>query len=319
MIDVALRRRLASEGVGLVGQADVQGAPIEVGVHGDRRDARAPWHARMTRTAISPRLAIRIFCSTFANVGGVSGAEHLPGTPWLDVVDGGWPTGWSVRHIAETGSTNADLADVADTAPDRTVLATGHQTAGRGRLDRRWDAPPGSNLLVSMLFRAVPHDPGELTRRVALAAATAATEVTGAPAELKWPNDLLIGDAKLAGILAQRATNGAVVVGIGLNVGWAPEGAAKLDDHGDARGGAVAVPEVLAAMLRAIDALPDDIGALYRQRLGTLGKRVRVELPDGEVVGTATDVDEIGRLLVLDECAITHRIDVGDVVHLRPA
>lgn len=270
----------------------------------------------MTRTAISPRLAIKIFCSTAANVGGVGGAEHLPGTPWAEAPEGGWPQGWSVRRVLETGSTNADLIDVADIAPDRTVLVTGHQTAGRGRLDRRWDAPPGANLLVSLLFRTVPDDPGELVRRVALAAATAAMEVAGAPAELKWPNDLLVDGAKLAGILSQRASNGAVVVGIGLNVGWAPEGAAKLADH---LAESPSLQEVLAAMLRALDALPIDIGERYRERLGTLGKRVRVELPDGEIVGTATDVDETGRLLVLDECAITHRVDVGDVVHLRPA
>ena len=72
--------------------------------------------------------------------------------------------GWHVRHVAETGSTNTDLLALT-AAPDRSVLAAGHQTAGRGRLDRRWDAPPGTNLLVSFLFRTVPDDPGELLRR----------------------------------------------------------------------------------------------------------------------------------------------------------
>ncbi len=214
--------------------------------------------------------------------------------------------------MSETGSTNADLLAVADRAPDRTVLVTDHQTAGRGRLDRRWDAPPGTNLLVSLLFTRVPADPGELTRRVALAAVDAAAEVCGAEVELKWPNDLLIDGAKLAGILAQRASTGPVVVGMGLNVGWAPDGAARLGDD-------VAVPELLAALLRALDALPADAGPRYRERLGTLGRRVRIELADGELVGTAVDIDEHGRLLVLDECAITHRVDAGDVTHLRPA
>ncbi|HAP74918.1 MAG TPA: biotin--[acetyl-CoA-carboxylase] ligase, partial [Acidimicrobiaceae bacterium] len=78
-----------------------------------------------------------------------------------------------------------------------------HQTAGRGRLDRRWDAPPGSNLLVSMLFRSMPTVPAELTWRVGLAACAAAEGVAGVSPTLKWPNDLLLGDAKLAGILAQ--------------------------------------------------------------------------------------------------------------------
>ena len=97
-----------------------------------------------------------------------------------------------MRHVAETGSTNADL--IADgEAADRTVLMTDHQTAGRGRLDRRWDAPPGTNLLVSIMFRAVPSDPGELTRRIGLAVVAAVRETVGVAAELKWPNDVLLG------------------------------------------------------------------------------------------------------------------------------
>src|SRR3954467_10569212 len=115
-----------------------------------------------------------------------------------------WPPGWNVTWVAETGSTNADLvaAAMAD-APDRTVLATDHQTAGRGRLDRRWDAPPGSNLLVSMLLRHVPDDPHVLSQRVALAAVAACRREADVQVTIKWPNDLLLDGAKLAGILAQ--------------------------------------------------------------------------------------------------------------------
>lgn len=216
-----------------------------------------------------------------------------------------------MRHVDQTGSTNADLLAEAATAADRTALATGLQTAGRGRLGRMWESPPGANLLVSMLFREVPGDPGELTRRVGLAAVVVARDIAGVDATLKWPNDVLVGDAKLAGILAQRDVSGAVVVGIGVNVGWAPDGAARLGvEHEPA--------QVLAALLRAYDALPDDIGPLYRASLATLGMRVRVQMFGGDIVGTAVDVDATGRLMVLDECAITHRIDAGDVVHLRP-
>ena len=219
--------------------------------------------------------------------------------------------------VAETGSTNADLLDAAAAgAPDRSVLVAGHQTAGRGRLDRRWEAPPGANLLVSMLFRHVPRHLHELTQRVALAAADAAERTAGVRAELKWPNDLLVDGAKLAGVLAQSSgvpgsTEQVVVVGIGVNVGWAPEGAARLGD-------AVAPLELLAALLGAFDELPADIAPLYRSRLGTLGREVRVERGDGVVEGRAVDVEADGRLVVLDDCAITHRIDTGDVVHLRP-
>ena len=154
--------------------------------------------ARITRTAISPRLAIRIFCNTADNVGAVLGASTTPR----------WPVGWTVEHVATTGSTNDDLAAAADRLPDRSVLVADHQRAGRGRLDRRWDAPPGSNLLVSMLFRHVPDPPGELTRRVGLAALEACGRTAGVRAGLKWPNDLVVDGAKLAGILAERVPSG---------------------------------------------------------------------------------------------------------------
>ena len=228
-----------------------------------------------------------------------------------------WPPGWHVRWVAETGSTNADLLTAgADGAPDRTVLAADHQTAGRGRLDRRWEAPPGANLLVSILLRDVVDHPHVATQRVALAAMLACRRLGGAEATLKWPNDLLLDGAKLGGILAQAATGADrlfVVVGLGLNVGWAPPDAARLGPPTNPRG-------LLRAMLAAFDELPPDITALYRSNLSTIGQLVRVELP-GErfVTGRALDVEADGRLVVLDDCAVTHRIDTGDVVHLRPA
>lgn len=217
-----------------------------------------------------------------------------------------------MHHVGRTGSTNVDLLAATD-APDRTVLVTDHQTAGRGRLDRRWDAPPGENLLVSILFRDdLPPDPSELTRRVGLAAVEAARAVGGIEAGLKWPNDVLVGDRKLAGILAQRAGDGSVVVGLGLNVRWAPPGAARLGEASEPL-------VVLRRLLEAFDELPADIENDYVAALLTVGRRVRIEFADGEIVGTATGVEPDGRLVVLDECAITHRVAAGDVVHLRPA
>ena len=169
----------------------------------------------MTRTAISPRLAIRIFCSTGANVGRM---ETLGPCSERGSENSAARAGVRRRvarraEVAETGSTNADLLALCSTLPDRTVLRADHQTAGRGRLDRRWDAPPGSNLLVSLLFREVPADPGELMRRVALAAVDAPCARSSAgSAASKWPNDVLLDGRKLAGILAQRAADGSVVV-----------------------------------------------------------------------------------------------------------
>ena len=224
---------------------------------------------------------------------------------------------WHVEWVAETGSTNADLlAAGAAGAPDRTVLAADHQTAGRGRLDRRWEAPPAANLLATLLLRHVPAHPHELTQRVALAAAIACERTAAVSPTLKWPNDLLLDGAKLAGVLAQ-AGDGFVVVGIGLNVGWAPPDATRLGDG-------VTPRQVLDALLAAFDELAPmaargDITELYRSRLATIGQHVRVELPGDRVItGRAVDVEPDGRLVMLDDCAITHRIDTGDMVHLRP-
>ncbi len=225
-----------------------------------------------------------------------------------------WPDEWHVTVVPETGSTNADLLQAAAAgAPDRTVLCALHQTAGRGRLDRRWEAPAGANLLVSLLFTHAPADPHELVQRVALAAVDACGSLAGVDVHLKWPNDLLLGDRKLAGVLAQATTvegRLAVVVGIGINVRWAPPEAACLGEQHEPL-------HLLATLLRAFDALPADIGERYRERLATLGTAVRVHLPDGEVEGRAIDVEADGRLVVLDACGITHRFAVGDVVHLR--
>lgn len=242
--------------------------------------------------------------------------DHVP-TEWQAPVSwqrveiaAGIATPWHVWRVVETGSTNTDLLAAADAgAPDRTVLAAAHQTAGRGRLDRRWEAPPGTNLLVSLLLRAVPEPASDLTRRVGLAAVDAAREVAGADVRLKWPNDLLLDGRKLAGVLAQRSPDGPVVVGIGCNVGWAPEGAACLREVDPD----VTVDRLLAALLARYDRLPDDIHARYLEALDTLGRSVRCELPNETIEGRAVDVERDGRLVVLDACAVTHRIDAGDV------
>jgi BirA family transcriptional regulator, biotin operon repressor / biotin---[acetyl-CoA-carboxylase] ligase len=232
---------------------------------------------------------------------------------------------WTVWEVAETGSTNADLLMWADagTAPDRSVLRANHQTAGRGRLDRRWDAPSGASLLASILFLDPPSVPTKLTQAVGRAAldaieTVAARDLTGRLA-LKWPNDLLLDGRKLSGVLAQRSVRtGAVVVGLGLNVVWAPDGAASLARD---LGLAVTPDELLNALLRHLDGLLEapDLIERYRAKLATLGAQVRAELPSGRVlIGVATDLDDDGRLLVDDGTAVV-ALDVGDIVHLRPA
>ena len=115
--------------------------------------------------------------------------------------------------------------------------------------------------------------------------------------------------AQSGGIAADRSP-GYVVVGIGLNVGWAPEGSARLGDAYDPL-------DVLHALLDSYDRLPPDITGLYRSALATIGQSVRVELAGSTVSGTALDVLPDGRLVVLDGSGVTHRFDTGDIVHLR--
>ena len=212
-------------------------------------------------------------------------------------------------------------------APDRTALRADHQTSGKGRLDRRWEAPAGENLLLSLLFREIPEDPGTLVHAVAVAASRACEAVAGVDATLKWPNDLLGADGtrKMAGILAQAGPiSGSrpsfVIVGLGLNVNWSPDDATSLS--GEAGGRPVNVGDVCRAVLEQLDdvmtwsatRLHDE----YRRRLGTLGREVRVEVNAEETVeGRALDVETDGRLVVLDRCGVTHRFAVGDVVHVR--
>jgi len=235
-----------------------------------------------------------------------------------------WPAGWDVRHVAETGSTNTDLiaAVLAGTATDRTVLATDHQTAGRGRLDRRWEAPPGANLLVSIVVAPIPAASATVTHRLGLAAVAAIRRFVdleiGSTVGLKWPNDVLLGDRKLAGILAQRVPGrDAVVVGMGLNVGWAPDEAVAVGSVANRAG--ISPASVLLAVLEEFDELPDDVEGRYLDSLVTIGRWVRVELPGGAAAlqGRAVGVDAVGRLVVVDSSGERHELDVGDIIHVR--
>lgn len=249
-----------------------------------------------------------------------------------------------VRWVAETGSTNADLAALAaDGAPEGVVLVADHQTAGRGRLGRTWTAPAGSSLLLSVLFRpALPVGHAHaLTTAVALAAREACTEVAGITPGLKWPNDLVVAvpdadgaERKLAGVLAESSLAGAhldaVVVGIGLNVNWPralPDEIADLATSlNHLAGDAVDRAGLLAALLVGLDhrytALlgPGGRAALRDEEhaaSATLGRRVRVLRAHDEVEGTAVGFTDEGALrLEVDTDVLV--VPVGDVVHLRP-
>jgi BirA family biotin operon repressor/biotin-[acetyl-CoA-carboxylase] ligase len=271
-----------------------------------------------------------------------------------------WSGVWDVRHFDEIDSTNSYLRGEARRgAPEGTVAVAGYQTAGRGRMDRRWEAPPGASLLLSVLFRPA-FDPAELhlcTAAIALAAIEACRRVTGVDAALKWPNDVLVGEAKLAGILAEAEfgvaagsagegpTSCAVVVGMGLNIDWpGPPGVGStcLADlaPGSASGsasGSGSAPSLgrapvdrftlLEALLEALSvrrALLDSpagrraVAAEMRNCCATLGRRVQVALASETITGVAEAIDDAGHLVVRTPAGIT-TVSAGDVVHLRPA
>jgi BirA family transcriptional regulator, biotin operon repressor / biotin---[acetyl-CoA-carboxylase] ligase len=237
-----------------------------------------------------------------------------------------------VSRLTTIDSTNDELVRRCQRGPttDRTVLFADVQTAGRGRLDRRWDAPPGENLLFSILFAPPIINPQRLQHAVALAVVDVARHLGVHGAVLKWPNDIIVtepegdGDrsdnSKLAGMLSTMTSDGSVIIGTGCNVNWAPDRATSMLAQSTTR---QEVVDVLRLVLSALDKLlglaPEQMDDLYRSRVDTIGRRVRVELPNGEnVVGRATQLDADGALEVIDECAMTHRFHAADVVHLRP-
>jgi BirA family biotin operon repressor/biotin-[acetyl-CoA-carboxylase] ligase len=248
--------------------------------------------------------------------------EEMADLPWRHV-----------EVIEETGSTNADLlARAADGEDiDGLVLIAEHQTAGRGRSGRSWATAPRAQIALSAGVSAagVPTDKwGWLPLAVGVAVIDTVAGQAGVEAGLKWPNDVLAGGGKLAGILAEvAAPKSLIVVGVGLNVTLRAHEvhdpmAISLADLG------VAAPDrqQLASRLlfdlgrriaqwRAAEA---QLVADYRARSLTIGAEVRAILPgDREVVGVARSVDDQGRLCIESEGRIVE-VSAGDVVHIRP-
>ena len=262
--------------------------------------------------------------------------------------EGGWR---DLRVVAETGSTNADLAERARGGEAAgAVLVAEHQVAGRGRLGRSWAAPPRSSLTVSVLLRPAvePARWSWLPLLTGVALAEALVGVAGVQARLKWPNDVLvpvhgrggapgIPEAKVCGVLAEAAGDGAVVLGAGLNVTQTaqelppppatPAGAAPAPATSLALAGARSTDRdtVLRRYLRALRTRLDEwaadpaaTAAAYRAACLTLGAPVRAHLPGGEVLdGEAEDVDADGRLVVRASGGARTSLAAADVVHLR--
>lgn len=227
------------------------------------------------------------------------------------------PLGTPRRHHRATDSTNDRARALAVAgAPHGTLVTAGEQRAGRGRQGRTWSAPPGRALLMSLVLRQWPP-------LLPIAGAVAVADVAGSASNdvsIKWPNDVLLGGRKLAGILAEgRPQEGWAVLGIGLNVAVRQEElpaglrerAASLELE------PAAIEPTLERLLRAIErrlAQPtEDMLAVYRARDALAGCEVR--WARGE--GIARGVDASGRLLVELASGARTALDAGEV-HLLP-
>ncbi len=253
--------------------------------------------------------------------------------------------GRAVRHYAQVGSTN-DLAREQARAghAEGLTLVADEQTSGRGRMGRGWAAPPGSSLLLSVLLRPswlAPADSFALTMLAGVALCEAIEQATPLQTALKWPNDLLLQVytttgpdlRKAAGVLSEiELSDGAiawVIMGIGVNVNWAPHGivdgqdlSATATSIGTALGAPIERLTLLRALLLRLDQryaalrVGDmaELFAAWRTRLTTLGQPVNVRLPQGQLAGIAEDVDPSGALRVRDASGVLHTVLAGDVV-----
>ena len=262
--------------------------------------------------------------------------------------------GRNLVALPSTGSTNDVAKDLAARgAPEGTVVLAEEQVAGRGRMGRRWFAPPGTCLLLSILFR--PHLPPtqaqRLTMLCALAAADAVEQVAGLQASIKWPNDLIVkaqiskpkGQGpkpktqspkpkaqnwkKLAGVLTETGVLGErlefVVVGIGINVNVEPEvlpalapGATSvLAEVGRPVDREALLVALLSGVERRYEALRDGAGPHreWAARLATLGQPVEATTSEGVLTGVAESVDADGALLLRTPSGALHRLLAGDV------
>jgi BirA family transcriptional regulator, biotin operon repressor / biotin---[acetyl-CoA-carboxylase] ligase len=249
-------------------------------------------------------------------------------------------TGLTVEVVEEAASTNALVIERARSgAAEGLVVAAEHQTAGRGRLDRTWETPPRSALTFSVLLRpTAPTASWPWLPLLAGYAVDKALKAAGYEASVKWPNDVLLGGQKVAGILVERVDTDAgpaAVVGIGLNVGMTADELPVPEATSLAVASPGEVPDRTALLVSMLASLWESYtawqagGDLAGMRLAesyvaacaTIGQQVRVDLPAGEVLtGTASGIDPSGRLVVehsTDGEAGHTAVSAGDVVHVR--
>ena len=229
-----------------------------------------------------------------------------------------------IRTVAETGSTNADLlAEVKAGSPEGTWLRAERQTGGRGRLGRAWRSGAG-NLHASTIVRLRAGDPDAAT--LALVAAVALEEVASAYAPhaalgIKWPNDLMAGPAKLAGILLERAGD-AVVVGFGVNLAHHPDGLDRPTTSLPALG--MTAPDSATFLIDLADALARWLAQWRAQGLGPITRRwidrahpigtaLRAATPGGQIAGLFDGLTPEGALRLRRVSGEVEVIRAGDV------
>ena len=237
--------------------------------------------------------------------------------------------GRTVAYHARVDSTN-NVADALarQGAAEGTLVIADEQTAGRGRLNRRWLAPAGTSLLFSLIFR--PELPIQrahgLTMICGLGVHAAIQEVTGLPVRLKWPNDILIHGRKTGGILSESCVTASrieyAIVGIGLNVNMAVDAlptelcaTSLAHELGDPVPRVALLQHILTHIEERYCALRSGAWPVreWSAALDTLGQRIRVQTGEGLLEGTAESVDDSGALCVRQANGDLRQVVVGDV------
>lgn len=240
------------------------------------------------------------------------------------------PSGYELVTHDSVTSTNDALRALADEgAPEGTLLTSKSQSAGRGRYGRRWQSPEG-NLYLSVLLRpdCPPMQALQLgfVAGVALGDTIAAIVPAGLAVQHKWPNDILIDDHKLAGILLESGTTGSamldwLVIGMGVNVASAPADTAfpatALADHGCARDPGDLVAPIAHALSHWIERWRTDgfahIRAAWYERAYRRGQSVQVRFEDGAKSGRFVGLDDDGAMLLQTAGGARERLSYGAV------
>lgn len=241
-----------------------------------------------------------------------------------------------VRYFAETSSTNDEaLAWLKAGATDGSLVVADRQTAGRGRLQRRWITEPGGALAVSLILHPSTVETAHLalfSPLAGLAVADGLAACCGLEAQIKWPNDVLLNGKKVCGVLAETSWQGdrafGVVLGIGVNV--APQAVPPADvllfpaiSVEAAAGHPINRWQLLAAILDSVFAWRKKLGSpsfihAWESRLAYKGKPIQIQMPDGKLEGRLVGLDPQGGLMVQTAAGKLEIVTAGDV-SLRPA